>query len=223
LHTGNAIARGDDLVFLRRELISMPGRFDFSFRRLTGYNRWRRKPPKRKVSSMQNSVRQSARLLFCALIFCALILILPINFYAITAPQSAPNIGVNGKLSADKVKRGGTVRGTVTMDIPSGYHVNSSRPLEKFLVATQLTIEAANGVRVGPVAYPRALLRNFQFSKTKVSVYEGRAVMNFNVNVPARATTGSVELKGRLRYQSCNDSVCFPPKTQEVSLWLTVN
>jgi DsbC/DsbD-like thiol-disulfide interchange protein len=167
---------------------------------------------------MQNSVRQCPRLLFCALV-----LILPLNFYATTVPQSAPNIGVNGKLSTDKVRRGGTVRGTVTMDIPGGYHVNSNRPLEKFLVATQLTVEAPKGVRLGPVVYPRAILRNFQFSKTKVSVYEGRAVMNFNVSVPASAATGSVELKGRLRYQSCSDSVCFPPRTQEVSLWLTVN
>lgn len=157
------------------------------------------------------------------LFFCATLMILPASFYATTAPQSAPNIGVNGKLAANSVKRGRIARGTVWMDIPSGYHVNSSRPLEKFLVATQLTIEAPNGIRIGPVTYPRALLRNFKFSKTRVSVYEGRAVMSFNVNVPAKAATGSVELKGRLRYQSCNDSLCFPPKTQEVSLWLTVN
>lgn len=147
----------------------------------------------------------------------------PASFYATTAPQSAPNIGVNAKLSANSVKRGGRVRGTVAMDIPSGYHVNSSRPLEKFLVATQLKIEAPGGIRIGPVTYPRALLRNFTFSKTRVSVYEGHAVMSFSVSVPANAATGSVELKGRLRYQSCNDALCFPPKTQEVSLWLTVN
>jgi DsbC/DsbD-like thiol-disulfide interchange protein len=109
------------------------------------------------------------------------------------------------------------------MDIPSGYHVNSNRPLENFLVATQLKIEAPNGLRIGPVVYPRALMRNFQFSKTKLSVYEGRAVMSFNVTAPANAATSSVELKGRLRYQSCNNALCFPPKTQEVSLWLTVN
>ena len=157
--------------------------------------------------------------LFC----CAALTILPASFYAEAAPQSAPNIGVNSKLSANNVKRGGSVRATVTMDIPAGYHVNSNRPLEKFLVATELKIEAPNGIRVGAVVYPRALLRNFTFSKTRVSVYEGRAVMSFNVTVPAKAPTGSVELKGRLRYQSCNDSLCFPPKTQEVSLRLTVN
>ena len=140
-----------------------------------------------------------------------------------SAPQSAPNIVVNGKLSTDKVKRGGALRGTVTMEIPSGYHVNSNRPLEKFLVATQLLIEAPNGIRVGPVSYPRPLLRSFSFSKVKVSVYEGRPVMSFNVGVPAGAPTGQTELKARLRYQSCSDSVCFPPRTQEVKLSLTVN
>jgi hypothetical protein len=166
----------------------------------------------------ESFARQSLQLLCCAAL-----MILPASFYATTALQSAPNIGVTGKVSADSVKRGRNVRGTVVMDIPSGYHVNSSRPLEKFLIATQLQIEAPNGIRVGPVLYPRAVLRNFKFSKTRVSVYEGRAVMSFNATVPANAATGPLELKGRLRYQSCNDDFCFPPRTQEVSLRLTVN
>src|SRR5438128_9705474 len=68
--------------------------------------------------------------------------------------QSPPNIGVNAKLAVDSVKRGRAVRGTVTMEIPSGFHVNSSRPLEKFLIATQLKIEAPKGIRVGAIIYP---------------------------------------------------------------------
>jgi hypothetical protein len=138
-------------------------------------------------------------------------------------PQSAPNIGVNGSLSASNVKRGRSVQGTITMDIPAGYHVNSSRPLEKFLVATQLQIEGPNGIRVGPVIYPRAVLRTFKFSKSKVSVYEGRAVMRFNISVPAGAATGASVLKARLRYQSCNNELCFPPQSREVNLSLTIN
>lgn len=155
--------------------------------------------------------------------FAVTLLLFTANSFAVPAPQSAPNISVSGHLSPDNVKRGGSVRGTVTMDIPSGYHVNSNRPLESFLVATQLTIETPNGIRVGPVIYPRAVLRSFKFSKTKLSVYEGHVVISFNVSVPARAATGSVELKGRLRYQSCSDSLCFPPKTQDVSMWVNVN
>lgn len=152
----------------------------------------------------------------------AVLLIAPSNLFSAMVPQSAPNIGVNGLLSANKVKRGGTVQATVVMNIPSGYHVNSSRPLERFLIATQLKVEAPKGIRLGAVSYPRAVLRKFQFSKNRVSVYEGRATMRFSITVPKDASTGSKEIKVRLRYQSCNHEACFPPQNKDLSLWLNV-
>ena len=150
-------------------------------------------------------------------------LTVPSSFYsAPLVPQSAPNIGVNASLSANNIQRGRNVQATLVMDIPSGYHVNSSRPLEKFLIATQVKVEAPTGIRVGPVSYPRAVLRSFKFSKNRVSVYEGRATMRFSVSVPRDVATGSKEIKVRLRYQSCNDEACFPPQSRELSLWLNV-
>jgi hypothetical protein len=157
------------------------------------------------------------------LLLIAGFLIVAANFYSATVAQSGPpNISVNGSLSANKVKRGRTVQATVVMTIPSGYHVNSSRPLEKFLIATQLKAEAPREIRVSAVSYPRALLRKFQFSKNRVSVYEGRPAMRFSISVPNAVSTGSKEIKVRLRYQSCNDDACFPPQNKDVSLWLNV-
>jgi DsbC/DsbD-like thiol-disulfide interchange protein len=151
------------------------------------------------------------------------VLIIPSSFYSATIAQSGPpNISVNGSLSANKVKRGRTVQATVVMTIPSGYHVNSSRPLEKFLIATQLKVEAPKGISVSAVSYPRAVLRKFQFSKNRVSVYEGRPTMRFSISVPNAVSTGSKEIKVRVRYQSCNDDACFPPQNKDVSLWLNV-
>jgi DsbC/DsbD-like thiol-disulfide interchange protein len=150
------------------------------------------------------------------------LVLLPANFFALAAPQSAPNIPVNGLLASDKIGRGHTVRGTVIMEIPSGYHVNSNRPLEKFLIATQLQIEAPKGIRVGPILYPRPLLRSLKFSKNKVSVFEGHTTIRFNVTVPKNFAANSAELKARLRFQSCNDELCFPPQTREVKMWLNV-
>lgn len=153
---------------------------------------------------------------FCQILVAATLTIIPATFYA--TPQSQPNIGVNGYFSADKVKRGRTGQGAVVMDIPSGFHVHSNRPLEKFLIATQLQIEAPKGVRVGQVVYPPAVLRSLKFSKNRVSVYEGKATMRFNVAVPANFGSDSTEVKARLRYQSCNDELCFPPQTREVTI-----
>lgn len=146
------------------------------------------------------------------------LLLSPASFYATALPQSAPNISVNGYVSGDGVRRGSSARAVVVMEIPPGYHVNSNRPLEKFLIPTQLQIEAPAGVKVSAVSYPRALLRRLKFSKNQVAVYEGRATMRFNVTVPASFGSDSTEVKARLKYQSCNDEVCFPPATREISI-----
>jgi DsbC/DsbD-like thiol-disulfide interchange protein len=156
------------------------------------------------------------------LLFLMVLVTVPANFFAKPSPQSAPNIAVTAAVSSDKVQRGRTAQATVVMDIPPGFHVNSNRPLEKFLIATQLKIDLQKGLRIGPVIYPRAVLRKFKFSKNRVSVYEGRATMRFSVMVPASFSSGTTELKAHLRYQSCNDELCFPPQTRDLSLWLNV-
>ncbi len=150
------------------------------------------------------------------------LLILPANFHAALTPQSAPHIGVNGYLATDKAQRGRTIQAAIVMEIPGGYHVNSNRPLEKFLVATQLSVDAPKGVRVGPIVYPRARLLNFEFSKDKLAVFEGRTILRFNVTVPANFNSDSLEMKAKLRYQSCSNSLCFPPQSREVKVYVPV-
>ncbi len=150
------------------------------------------------------------------------IVLFPAVLGAAPVPQSPPNIGVDGRMSVNEVSRGRSGRAVVTMEIPAGYHVNSNRPLEKFLIPTQLQIQASNGVRVGPVSYPRAVVRRFKFSKTPVSVFEGRPAMRFSVIVPASFGGDSTELKAKVEYQSCNDEVCFPPQTREFSIWVKI-
>jgi len=140
-----------------------------------------------------------------------------------TAPNPEPNIGVNGYYANDKAQRGRTVQAAIVMEIPSGYHVNSNRPLGKYAIATSLKIEAPRGITVGPVTYPRAIVRKLKANNNEaLAVYEGRAILRFNVVVPASYQGGEVVLKARLRYQSCNDEVCFPPKSQDVDMGIGV-
>jgi hypothetical protein len=79
---------------------------------------------------------------FFQVFMAATLLIIPAAFYATPLPQSQPNIVVTGNLRGDKAPPGRAAQAVVVMDIPSGFHVHSNRPLEKFLIATQLQIEA---------------------------------------------------------------------------------
>jgi thiol:disulfide interchange protein DsbD len=151
-----------------------------------------------------------------------IILLLPATFYSKPAPQSSADVNVSGSIAPDKLKKGRIARATVVMDIPSGLHVQSNRPLDKFLVPTKLDVETPSGMNVGPISYPRALTRKLKFSKNNVAVYEGRTAIRFNVTVPANYSGGSGEIKGKLRFQACNDESCFPPVTREVKMWLNV-
>lgn len=151
-----------------------------------------------------------------------LILMIPVTFYSTPAPQSAADVNISGSVAPDKVKKGRVVRASVVMDIPSGLHVQSNKPLDKFLVPTKLDIETPSGMQAGPISYPRAVMRKLKFSKGMVAVYEGKAMLRFNVTVPANYSGGSGEIKGKLRFQACNDESCFPPVTREVKMWLNV-
>lgn len=158
------------------------------------------------------------------LLLAGILLALPVNFRAGTLASAAQsgNFNVNGFFSADKAQRGRTLQAAVVVEIPSGFHINSNRPLAKFLIPTSLKIEAPGGIRVGPVSYPRAQLRSFSFSPDKLSVYEGRAVLRFNVTIPSDFSTGVTELRARLKYQSCNDEACFPPATRSITMPISV-
>jgi len=163
--------------------------------------------------------RRAALLLFAATLF-----LFPSDFYARRgiAPLQQPDINLNGFFSADKVQRGSTVQAAILMEIPGGFHVNSSRPLSSFAVATTVKIDAPRGVRLSPVTFPRAVVRKFSFSNDRLAVYEGCAVMRFSVTVPANQETGVMELRASIRYQSCNDEVCFPPVTRNVTMPIAV-
>jgi thioredoxin:protein disulfide reductase len=159
---------------------------------------------------------------FVSSLLLTVALIIPTAVHSTPPVQSSADVGVSGTITPDKVKKGRVTRASVVMDIPSGLHVQSSKPLDKFLVATKLDVETPSGMTVGPISYPRALMRNLKFSKGAVAVYEGKATMRFNITVPANYSGGSGEIKGKLRFQACNDDSCFPPVTREVKMWLNV-
>src|SRR3712207_8839617 len=50
---------------------------------------------------------------------------------------------------------------------PNGYHINSNRPTNKFMIPTAVRVTAPRGVRVGPVRYPRANVRTFSFARSE--------------------------------------------------------
>jgi thioredoxin:protein disulfide reductase len=117
-----------------------------------------------------------------------------------------------------RVKRGGSVQATVVIDIDHGYHINSNRPLDKFLIATALKFEPVTGLAATRVTYPKAKMQKFSFSEKPMSVYEGKAVLMFATRALPTAAVGTVKLLGKLTVQACNNELCLRPQTVSVEI-----
>ncbi len=149
------------------------------------------------------------------LLFAAILSLIFVFLAANSAQTNAQTI--KGSIGKGAVKRGSTIKATVVMDIPGGLHVNSSRPNSEYAIPTVVKPSAA-GAKLGAVQYPRGKNRKFGFSDETLNVYEGRAVFNFNVAVPANFKGNTIKIRTVVRFQACTDEVCYAPKSQEITL-----
>jgi thiol:disulfide interchange protein DsbD len=112
---------------------------------------------------------------------------------------------------------GALVHGVVTATILSGWHINSNKPLDDFVIPSALSFDTATADLVS-ADYPPHTVRSFTFSGAqKLAVYEGTIRIPFT----AKLKSGN-SLNGKLHYQACNDTVCLPPRDAEVTIDVNV-
>lgn len=111
----------------------------------------------------------------------------------------------------------------VHVQIQKGYHVNANPPALKYLIPTDLQVTPAHGVSVEFITYPDALTKTFSFSPDMpLKVYEGDAIIKANLKADAAAETGKHNLSAKLRVQACDDQVCYPPGTIDLTVPVTI-
>ncbi len=134
---------------------------------------------------------------------------------ALAAAAAVSGQTVSGSVAA--VKRGGTSAGTIVLDIPDGYHVNSDRPNTKNLIPTVVSIRAAGG-RIFGLKYPKGRNKIFAFSEEPLSIYEGKVTFGFKLSIPRGFRGSVVKLRVEVEIQPCTDEVCYPPRTERITI-----
>ena len=103
------------------------------------------------------------------------------------------------------------------------FHINSHTPNSPLLIPTVLKLTPPEQVTVADVKYPAGQDMTFAFSPNeKLNVYSGDFSINALVKAPANAAAGSYPVKGELRFQACDHSACYPPRSIPVQFQVTV-
>jgi thioredoxin:protein disulfide reductase len=109
----------------------------------------------------------------------------------------------------------------VEFAIAKPYHINSDRPLEDYLIPTILELEPLAGVTFGKVTFPPAPPKKLPVSDSPMSVYEGTVRISIEITPDASLALKDIILKGKVRYQACDDRACLPPVRKPFSLALS--
>jgi hypothetical protein len=114
-----------------------------------------------------------------------------------------------------------TVAAELRVDLRSGYHVNSDKPADQYLIPLSFKLPAGT-VQLTEVKWPQPVFEKFEFSEKPLSVFEGRFTVSTKIKIAANAQPGPMKVTGKFRYQACNDKMCLPPRTLDVVLPLEI-
>jgi len=120
-----------------------------------------------------------------------------------------------------KAKAGSSVTAKLKLELRQGYHVNSDKPSDEYLIPLRLTWN--DGVLNGAsVVYPKPQMEKLPFADKPLAVYTGEFDLTTTFKVSPTAAGGPAAVTGKLRYQACNDRMCLPPKNLDVNIQLDI-
>jgi thioredoxin:protein disulfide reductase len=113
------------------------------------------------------------------------------------------------------VKRGATVVNTLKVVVQPGFHVNSDKPKEEFVIPLKLTW-AEGPLEAMSTSYPKP--EEIQVGNQKLTVFTGTFNIQTEFKAPEHVQSGTAGMMGKLRYQACNNQMCFRPSIIDVRL-----
>ena len=136
----------------------------------------------------------------------------------------APHLKLTLGQSDAAVGLGNRVTLTADVQLPAGMHVYA--PEVTGYKPIQLELEPTVAAEAGPATFPKPMSLYLPAIKETVPVFEGKFRISQDVNVnfpkgpngaPALPTSEeTISVAGQLKYQACDEKVCYPPTSVPV-------
>ena len=101
------------------------------------------------------------------------------------------------------------------VSLPEAFHIQSNKPRDPALIPTVLTIDAPAGVTVEEIVFPPSIDLKQDGADQPLAVFRHAFDIGVRLAIAATVAPGDVVVPLRLRYQACDDRLCFPPATAE--------
>ena len=146
-----------------------------------------------------------------AVLLSALLLASPL-----LSAQSSSVIAVQSPANTS-LKKGEVAEVKLRLEVKPGYHVNSNKPADEYLIPLKLSFDTTPLESVS-VHFPPPKMEKYPFSDKPLSVYSGSFEIVAKVKSKPDARSGMNFANAKLRYQACTENACLPPKTIDVRI-----
>ncbi len=101
----------------------------------------------------------------------------------------------------------------ITLDIKPGWHINSHKPLQDYLKATNITLnENADDWEIESIEFPEHQTVTLGFQDEPLAVYENTIRVTARLNKTSDTSADFSILPLELQVQACNDEICLLPE-----------
>ncbi len=134
--------------------------------------------------------------------------------------DGGPLVEATSAFSISSAAPGETYSAAVIVNVASSWHINSVAPFEDFLIPAEVVFDTISGLVPHGEVYPEA--GEAMLGDQKMSVYDGKAVIYFQVSIDPEAAAGQYLLPVSFTGQPCNDRECRAPETVQADLKIKV-
>jgi DsbC/DsbD-like thiol-disulfide interchange protein len=156
-----------------------------------------------------------------------------IALLGLAAPASAQNADpaaaqtVNWTVTADPteaVKQGGKVTLTLHGEVADGWHVYALKQLPNGPTPLRVTLDQNDVATAGgaPVGSPATKIHDQGFN-LDTQFYSHAFTVALPIHIAAQSAGGTQQLPVSVRFQTCNDRVCQPPKTVHLTAAISIH
>ncbi len=131
-----------------------------------------------------------------------------------------PELQIEPVTETDAAHPGAPAAMALEVALNGGFHLQSNAPLDESLIPTVLTLDPPDGFSIESVAFPEPIL--VDVGPDSLAVFEEEFRIGAIVDVSDSVAPGSYTVPGNLRWQACNETMCFQPQNTAVQFDVTV-
>src|SRR5581483_4325431 len=95
---------------------------------------------------------------------------LEVGLACLAQPGDRLTVGKSDRLIG---KRNASIQVKIPLSVQNGFHVNSNKPLEEYLIPLKLTWSSTGALQAGAIDYPAPTVQKFEFAEKPLSIYSG--------------------------------------------------